>query len=279
MSTQLLFYTNATPVSARAHGDLCVKTGRDYGFARTVNSAPLTTVEFRNAAAEYAVVFAGDADAVMPAAILGTEAEQNLYVKEDGTWDERYLPAFVRRYPFVFASSDEGATFTLCIDESFSGCNREGKGERLFDAEGQRTQYLETVLNFVKEYQVQFQRTRAFCDRLKELDLLDPMQAQFTLPDGRLRSLTGFMAVNRTKLMDLDEDVLGKMAKSGELELIYLHLHSLQNLSNMLQRIGAKPEAEAAAEGDSAPEEGDSVLPEGGSLPEESEDAAAPTLQ
>jgi len=257
LSTQLLFYTNAVPVSARKHNGLYLKSGRDYGFARTVNSVPLTTVEFRNAASEYAVVFAGGTDAVMPVAILGAQAEQNLYVKEDGTWDGRYLPAFVRRYPFVFASGDQGATFTLCIDESFSGCNREEKGERLFDAEGQRTQYLETVLSFVKEYQVQFQRTRAFCDRLKELDLLDPMQAQFTLPDGKQRSLTGFMAVNRTKLRDLDESVLGKMAKSGELELIYLHLQSMQNFSNMLERIGAKPEAEAAAEGDTVPEEGE----------------------
>jgi hypothetical protein len=248
LSIQMLFYTNAVPVSSRKHNGLYVQTGGDYSFARTVNSVPLSAVEFRNAASEYAVVFAGAADAIMPVAILGAEAEQNLYVKEDGSWDARYLPAFVRRYPFVFATGDKGATFTLCIDEGFSGCNREGKGERLFDVEGHRTQYLETVLSFVKEYQMQFQRTRAFCSRLMEIDILDPMRAQFALPDGRRGSLTGFMAVNRTKLRDLDEGVLGKMAKSGELELIYLHLHSMQNFNNMLRRIGAKPEAEVVAE-------------------------------
>ena len=263
MSTQLLFYSNAVPVSSQKHGGLSVKAGGDFGFARSVNSVPLTAVEFRRATSEYAVVFAGSDEVVMPVAILGAEADQNLFVKEDGSWGGSYVPAFVRRYPFVFASNDDGTTFTLCVDDSFSGCNREGRGERLFDSDGERTQYLETVLNFAKEYQAQFQRTRAFCAHLKELDLLEPMQAQFTLPEGQRRNLTGFMAVNRIKLKALDDQVLAQMAKKDELELIYLHLQSMQNFAPMLQRIGAKPAAEATAEGDtpSADQEGDGAPP------------------
>ena len=62
--------------------------------------------------------------------ILGVEKDENLYVKQPGSWDARYVPAFVRRYPFVFSRSDDGQTFTLCIDETWSGCNADGKGER-----------------------------------------------------------------------------------------------------------------------------------------------------
>jgi hypothetical protein len=252
-----LFYTNAVPVNKERHADLSVKSGKDFGFARLVNSVPLLTVEFLRAAPEYAVVFAGDGDNIIPVAILGAEAERNAFVNDDGSWDGKYVPAYVRRYPFVFASSDDGKNFTLCLDDSFDGCNTDGRGERLFDAEGNRTQYLETVLNFLKEYQAQFQRTRAFCSRLKELDLLEPMQATFTLPSGQRRNLTGFMAVNRGKLKALEGDVLARMAKSDELELIYLHLHSMQNFARMLARIGASAEAgevpEEEAEGDGAP--------------------------
>jgi hypothetical protein len=255
LTTQLLFYSNAVPVSSQHHGRLAVKADGHFGFARHVNSVPLTAVEFPRAAREYAVVFAGEGEAIIPVAILGADAERNEFLKADGTWDGHYVPAFVRRYPFVFASSEDGASFTLCIDESFEGCNEEGRGERLFDADGERTQYLETVLNFVKEYQVQFQRTRAFCDRLKELDLLEPMQAQFTLPDGRRKSLTGFMAVSRAKLKQLEDAELARMAKSDELELIYLHLQSMQNFNELLGRAGATPAAGAdkAEEGDGAP--------------------------
>jgi hypothetical protein len=254
MAPQLLIYNAAVPVSSQKHADLSVKSGGDYGFARAVNAVPLTAVEFRAAAPEHVLVFAGQGDTLMPVAVLGTEADQNLFVDEQGRWSGRYVPAFVRRYPFVFAGGGDGKTFTLCIDESFAGCNRDGRGERLFDAEGERTQYLNTVLNFVKDYQAQFELTRAFCQRLTELDLLEPMQAQFRLPDGSRRSLTGFMAVSRAKLKALDDSVLAAMVRNDQLELLYLHLQSLGNFDALLRRIGARPEQAAAAGGDTAAE-------------------------
>jgi hypothetical protein len=78
-----------------------------------------------------------------------------------------------------FSSNKDESTFTLCIDEEFAGCNQDGRGEHLFDSDGERTQYLENVLRFVNDYQGQFRRTQMFCKKLQELDLLEPMQAQF----------------------------------------------------------------------------------------------------
>jgi len=258
LSNQLLFYSQAVPVNSHKHKDLYIKAGNTYDFAAKVNSVPLTTVEFRPACQEYAVVFAGQGEAVIPVAVLGAEIDRNYFVDAQGAWDARYIPAFVRRYPFVFSSSEDGKNFALCIDEDFVGCNTEGRGERLFDAEGNRTQYLETVLSFVQEYQVQFQRASAFCKRLNELDLLEPMQATFTPPGGERQNLTGFLAVNRNRLKALEDDVLLAMARGDELELIYLHLQSLQNFGRMLNRVGAKAGQPAAAEGETsaAPIEG-----------------------
>ena len=48
---------------------------------------------------------------------------------------------------------------------------QKGLGERLFDSEGEQTQYLGGVLEFLKAYQVQFQRTEALCRKLNELEL------------------------------------------------------------------------------------------------------------
>ena len=72
MTTQLLIYQRAVPVSKQRHGDWSVKAGGDYAFTRHVNSVPLTAVEFPSAAPEYAIVFAGTQEAVMPVVILGT---------------------------------------------------------------------------------------------------------------------------------------------------------------------------------------------------------------
>ena len=261
MSTQLLIYERAVSVNKQKHSDWSVKTGKDYGFAQNINSAPLTAVEFPNAAAEYSIIFAGNEEAVMPAVLLGVRDQENLYLSEEGTWSSKYIPAFIRRYPFVFASSDDGTRFTLCIDEEFSGCNQEGIGERLFDTEGEQTQYLQSVLNFSSEYQGQFNRTQIFCKKLKELDLLEPMQAQITLPSGEKMNLGGFQAVSRERLKKLSDEQIVALAKTDELELIYLHLQSMRNFNAMVGKITgseaeSEPEAAEAESTDKAAKEG-----------------------
>jgi SapC len=249
MVAQLLIYEKAVPVNPRKHGDWSIKTGTDYSFAKNVNSVPLMAAEFPSAGGDYAIVFTGNDDEIMPSVILGIRDQQNLQVSEDGKWQAKYIPAFIRRYPFVFSSSDDGATFTLCIDEDFAGCNQEGIGERLFDSEGARTQYLENVLGFLREFQSQFMRTQVFCRKLKELDLLEPMQAQISVRGDQPLSLTGFMAVNREKLKEVPGDKLAELAKTDELELIYTHLQSMRNFSPM----AAEAASLAGAAGDTAP--------------------------
>ena len=236
MSKQLLIYERAVPVNPRDHRDVSIKSGADFRFAREINSAPLMTAEFDLASVEYAIVFAGEGDRIMPAALLGVRDSENLYIDAGGAWNAKYVPAFIRRYPFVFSSEDR-ARFTLCLDEEFSGVNRRGIGERLFDAEGARTQYLQGVLNFLQAYQAQFDATRAFTQRLIDLDLLEAMQARFTLPSGQVITLSGFMSVNRGRLRALSGDALARLAANGDLDLIYAHLHSQRNFTPTAERI------------------------------------------
>lgn len=184
MSQSIAFYANAVPLSRERHRDVHVAQGEGYAFARSINAVPLTLVEFPQAALEYPIVIAGEGETLAPFAVLGIEDRQNLFIDERGGWDGRYIPAFVRRYPFVFARSEDGRNFTVCIDEAFVGVNREGKGEALFDAEGERTPYLEKVLAFLGEYQRQHVRSHQLCVRLEALELLEPMQARLSMPGG-----------------------------------------------------------------------------------------------
>jgi hypothetical protein len=238
MTKQLLIYEKVVPVSKERHLNLSIKSGHNYSFASTVNSVPLMAVEFPRAAADYTIVFAGESEGpVMPTAIVGVRNNENLYLTEAGDWQVDYIPAFIRCYPFVFSSNDGGNTLTLCIDEEFEGFNQEGRGERLFDADGEQTQYLNGILEFLKQYQAAFQRTRVFCDKLKTLNLLEPMQASLTFQSGEKVSLGGFMAVNRDKLKELTGEQLTELIALDELELIYLHLQSLRNFSAMAKHI------------------------------------------
>ena len=123
MSTQQLFYKAAVPVSKEQHASFSIDTTRDYGFAGAVNSVPLTATEFPYAARDYVIVFAGE-EIPMPLSILGVQQDRNAFVSDDGEWQGRYIPAFVRRYPFVFASSEDGSRHihrARCVIEHVGG--------------------------------------------------------------------------------------------------------------------------------------------------------------
>ena len=93
VATQLLIYESAVPVNSQRHGAWSVKAGENYAFARHVNSVPLTAVEFANAAADYAIVFSGTDEAVMPAVILGLRNDENMYITDSGSWKAKYIPS------------------------------------------------------------------------------------------------------------------------------------------------------------------------------------------
>ena len=249
---QQLFYKTAVPVTVQRHTSWSVKTGDSFAFAAKVNSVPLTAIEFAQAAAEYPIVFAGTEDAVFPAVILGVQQDENLFVDEEGRWRGKYVPAFVRRYPFVFSQDAEGKTFTLHVDEHFEGCNQDGRGERLFDADGEQTQYLKGVLNFLQDYQARFRRTQAYCKRLVELKLLQPVQAQFTLTSGESRTLGGFMTIDREKLKAISAEDAADMLRKDEMECTFLHLASLAHFRDMLERV---PSGQPVQDADEPPSE------------------------
>jgi hypothetical protein len=241
MTAQLLIYENATPLSSEAHRDLSVRLGTSYRFAAHVNSVPLLAAEFTAAAPHLAIVFAGEGDAMMPAALLGLRADENLFVSENGDWDGAYVPAFLRRYPFVFAQDpSQTDRLTLCIDEAFDGVNRDGRGERLFDADGNRTVFLTQSLQFATDYQAQHQITQAFCAKLTALNVMEEATATATLPDGKVLALTGFQRVSLEKLRALPDAEVLALFRADMFGLIYQHLVSLGAIQQMISRVSAR---------------------------------------
>lgn len=244
-------YSAVSPLSSVQHHDCCVETGTDYAFSRSVSSVPLSTLEFPQAASEYVIVFVAGADAVTPAAVLGIRENENLYLDAHNAWQAAYIPAYLRRYPFIFSSVDKGKTIMLCIDDAFQGLNRRGNGQPLFEAQRKPTAFLENVLKSLRDDHVNDQRTRVFCNTLQALGILDPIHVNTTLAAGEDVRLSGIMAVNRERLRRLPGSVLARLVRTDELELIYLHLLSMRNFealrSRSLSRIADASVARAPA--------------------------------
>jgi hypothetical protein len=129
-------------------------------------------------------------------------------------------------------------------DEAFPGFNQSGRGKRLFGDDGKPAPYVKNVLKFLRQYQLEFQRTQAFCNKLKDLNLLEPMQAQIKFGSGERMALGGFTVVDRARLKTLSGNVLAQLEQSDELELIYAHLVSMRNFVTVRDRLA---EARSAA--------------------------------
>lgn len=236
MSKHLLFYETAVPVNAERHKATRVTVGEDFGFTADTNSVPVVGAEFAKTAFSYPIVFAGADTDVMPAAVLGMGNNRNTFLDGQGNWTEGYIPGFVRRYPFAFAQAEGSTEAALVIDESHSGVSEQGDGNRLFDDEGAHTPYLQEVLKFGQAYQQQFSMTAQFSRRLAELELLQPMQANFEVEGHAPLTMTGFQTVDREKFKALDAQTVSEFFANDALEAIYLHLASLTHFANIAQR-------------------------------------------
>jgi hypothetical protein len=236
MANDPQFYKEIVALNNDTHRQLRIKPGAGYRFAAETNGVFIAAVEFRPASREYPIVFVEAEEAIAPMAVLGLTQNDNLFVNDDGTWDGRYIPAYVRRYPFVLAGPDtEADRLTVCIDMEFEGINEE-EGERLFDDEGNNAALTTDTLNFLRDYQQQARLTQTFCKELKELELLEPMSATIESPGGERLNVVGFQVVSRERLKALKATQLAKLAKADTLELIYAHLASLDNFQTLSDR-------------------------------------------
>ncbi len=238
--TTLLFYDKPVALNKVTHQDTKIKlTDGNYDFAKRTNSVILAGIEFTEAAKEYPIVFAQSGESIVPVALLGLRNEENLFVEDDGTWDARYIPAFVRRYPFVLTAVPDSQQQVVCIDESYPGFDAKD-GEALFSADGEPTPILAKAMEFLEEYQRQYRRTETFLTRLQENDLLMSLNAKVDLVDGKQFALTGLLAVDERKLLELGDEKALEMFRSGELAWIYCQLMSLGCMSRMVDRIAAR---------------------------------------
>lgn len=234
MSKQALIYERPVPIAKQRHGKWSVRKVTDYSFASGLNAVPLVTQEFTVAGREYPIVFTKRGEKYLASALLGLRDAENLFVDSSGKWLGGYVPAFLRRFPFVFSHNDEEKTYTFCIDESASVAGEDADGERLFDDEGNETSYFDNMLSFTKRYQKAVQDSEAFCSRLQDLDLIVESEVSFKLPTGEKARTKGFGAVDRDRLKELSPEVVDQLFRSGDLELMHMHLASLRSFDDLL---------------------------------------------
>ncbi len=233
-----LFYNGLEPLSSDTHANYKVRTQDSAPFLVGQHAIPITVDEFPLVQRHMPIVFSIGDDAI-PLALMGLNEGVNVFVGDDGKLTENtfYVPAYVRRYPYMLARLHPDAQeLSLCFDPTSEAVGEFEDGDALF-ADGQPTEVTQNILAFNESFEQAGARTQNFMKELRELDLL--MDGEVSIqPDGAEQPFIyrGFQMVNEEKLIEARGDTLRKMSKSGMLPLLYAHLFSLSLMRDLFGR-------------------------------------------
>jgi hypothetical protein len=246
-----LFYNGLEPLSSELHANYKVRPAPVAPFLSSQHAIPLTVEEFPLVQRHMPIVFSSGDDSV-PIALMGLNEGVNVFVDEEGklTQDDLYVPAYIRRYPYMLARLTPDATeLSLCFDPTSETIGAFDEGEALF-TDGQPSEVTRNILQFNENFEQAAARTAQFMKEIRELDLI--MEGEVTIQQEGIEQpfvYRGFQMINEQKLAEMRGDQLRKMSQSGMLPLLYAHLFSLALMRDIFakqSRLGKAPTPQLA---------------------------------
>ena len=233
-----LFYTALEALNLQEHGKMKVRPIEKAEIIAKTHAIPATVDEFALLQRHYPIVFSVG-DQPIPLALMGLSEGVNVFLDDSGKPLDRmnYIPAYMRRYPFLLARvRPDSDDLSLCFDPGAGAVGNFKDGDPLFEDE-QPSQATKAVLQFCEQFETAGQRTAAFMEELKKTGLL--MDGEVAIqPEGADKPFLyrGFQMIDEEKLRELRGDELRKMHQSGILQLIYAHLFSLPQIREVFSR-------------------------------------------
>jgi len=232
-----LFYQDLMPLNSRDHATWKSRQTDKATWLAGNHAVPLTAEEFPDASRYYPIIFSSGDNSV-PLALMGLNEGVNVFLDAEGRLTENvYVPAYVRRYPFLLAKlQPDTEELSLCFDPT---CDLVGEGEdgaALFDGD-KPTDATQGLLDFCRQFEEAGQRTQSFVQELEKQGLL--MDGEVAIQqDGTDQPFIyrGFRMVDEAKLREVRGDVLRTWNQNGILALIYAHLFSLQLIREIFGR-------------------------------------------
>lgn len=218
------------------HGSLGVGPApKPFQFCTKIRAVPLTISEIPEASKTYPVIFMSQQDPV-PLAVVGLHSDFNLFVDDDGNWEQgAYIPGYIRRYPFALAGESGGDRMALVIDSAYEGLSRNG-ALKLFD-DGQMSEFAKQAMEFARTYETDKRLTEQVMSGMKEFDIIQTQTAQFTPTGGsEPRPFAQYAGVDEKKLREITDDRFLELRRRNVLPILYAHLISLGNWRSLLVR-------------------------------------------
>ena len=231
-----LFYGSLVPLSSQFHPNHGLVQRENLAYTKVTHAIPITVDEFAVAQRHYPIVF-GLGENPAPLALVGLNEGTNMFVGDDGQWQAgAYIPAFVRRYPFMLAKLQPDAQeLSLCFDDS-SGLVSADAEDKLF-AGTEASETTKGILQFCEQFEQAIFRTRNFMEELAKLELLIDGEVTIQRPNVAEPAIyRGFQMVAEDKLQGIRGDQARKMVQSGMMGLVYAHLFSLSQIAGLFEK-------------------------------------------
>jgi SapC len=236
-NTLPLFYKELQPLSSQEHGAWRMRPLEKAPWLAEQHAIPVTVDEFSSVQRFYPIIFSLG-DNPVPLALMGLNEGVNTFIDDEGnTIGESYIPAYVRRYPYLLARlREDSEELSLCFDPSTEALGAFEDGESLFE-DGQPSEATKAVLSFCEQFEQAGARTTAFMEDLVKSGLL--MDGEVSIQTGEDTPpyiYRGFQMVDEAKLAALTGDKLRKYMQSGLLPLVHAHLFSLTLMREVFAR-------------------------------------------
>jgi hypothetical protein len=233
-----LLYNGLEPLNRNAHGNYKVRRLTGLDRVATNHAIPVTVDEFAIVQRHFPIVFSSG-DNPVPIVLMGLHEGTNTFFDEKGVAREPqvYIPAYMRRYPFVLAKlRDDSDELSLCFDPTSGTVGEFDDGEALF-VDGEPSEATKAILQFCEQFEQAGHRTQAFMNEVKELGLL--MEGEVAIqPEGADQPYIyrGFQMVDEEKFRNLTGDKLRKLNQNGILPLLMAHMFSLSVIREIFAR-------------------------------------------
>ena len=228
-------YSSPVPVSAGRHHGSRLLPAYSFGFTEAVTSLPLTAAEFPSASRDYPIVFTPQSP-FSPVCILGIRDSGNLFVDATGQWQAgAYLPAYVRRFPFLLMADPASGQMVLGVEES-SGRLSEDQGDRLFEHR-QPTPFLNHTLSFCADFNRQWDESLEMVQAFHEAGILVEEDSEVELSESQSLKLGGFLIIDEARLDEVDDATFTNWRHRGWLPALFAHLASRQNWGELARAI------------------------------------------
>jgi hypothetical protein len=163
-----LLYKDLIPLNSNDHVTWKSRLLENAKFLEGHHAIPLTIEEFVPASRTYPIIFSAT-DNPVPLVLMGMNEGVNTFMNEEGFFERPvYVPAYVRRYPFLLAKlRPDTEELSLCFDPTSDLVGTFDEGDALFSGE-EPSDRCKSILNFCEQFEIASQQTTAFVELLEK---------------------------------------------------------------------------------------------------------------